>query len=83
MGYDPMNKSEVLLITEKFIELLNGKSQKQFHSELVAEWGLDWAYGSFNSKIKNKTEWYLVHAYAISNKLGVDIKELFELKIKS
>jgi hypothetical protein len=85
MGHKVEHSVDVVINTEKFKTLLEGKSVRQFHAELTEEWGLDISYKFFNSLINNKqpSSWYLIYAYAIGKKLGIDIRELFQLQAKT
>jgi hypothetical protein len=85
MGFKAEHSVEVVIDTEKFKTLLNGKSVTQFHKELIEEWGLDFKYKFFSSLVKNKqpSSWYLLYGYAIAKQLNVDITDLFTLKPKT
>jgi hypothetical protein len=85
MGFEAKNDVEIIINTDMFKTLLNGKSVTQFHKELIEEWGLDIKYKFFSSLVKNKqpSSWYMLYGYAIAKQLNVDITDLFILKPKT
>lgn len=76
-----LHEKDVVINRDKLKELLDsrGKTYIMFYDELVKEYGIDLAYNSFMSLLGNNSSWKLLYAYAITDKLGVSIEDVFDL----
>ncbi|MFW5891191.1 MAG: hypothetical protein ACOCUI_03135 [bacterium] len=80
MGYKAENKYKMRIDKNKldeYIQKAGYSSYRAFFDELKEDYELGVDYKNFMALVYGYTNWYLIYADAILDKLNIDYKELF------
>lgn len=82
MAKKPYNihKINIVINNEKLVDIMEGRSMDYtiLHDLMVGKYGLDLSYKGFMNLVYNRSTWKLIYAWAISDIIGCDMKEIFE-----
>lgn len=76
-----IHKKEISLNKKKLKSILDEQCMEyiQLHKKIETKFGLDLKYVSFMSLLDNRVTWKLLYAHAITDVLGVEYSEIFEV----
>lgn len=78
-----IHKSDTLIDKASLKEVLDdrGMEYMELWEKIREQFGLDLSYKGFMSLIDNRSNWKLVYAWAISDVLDIQIKDLFKMTV--
>jgi len=76
-----LHEKDIILNKNKLKNILDkkGLSYIDFHAKVIDVYGLDLTYKGFMSLLANRSSWKLLYAYAITDVLNIEIKDIFDV----
>ncbi len=76
-----IHEKEILLNKEKLRHIIESRNMDfiELHYTIQEKYGLDLQYKGFMNLIDNRSTWKLLYAHAITQVLGIDYMDIFEV----
>lgn len=76
-----LHEKDIILNKNKLKNILDkkGLSYIDFYTKVVDVYGLDLSYKGFMSLLTNRSSWKLLYAYAMTDILNIEIKDIFDV----
>lgn len=76
-----LHEKDIILNKNKLKNILDkkGLSYIDFYAKVIDIYGLDLSYKGFMSLLTNRSSWKLLYAYAMTDVLNIEIKDVFDV----
>ena len=76
-----LHKTDIILNRKKLRYVLDkqGMSYDELHERVKKAYGLDITYKGFMSLLSNRSSWKLLYAHAITDVLGINTNDIFDI----